>query len=200
MQWPHTDSDMNWVLRAAAKNKRKDGSDQYAGCCQMQKYGLLDDMAASQHSVSTEPRQHIVRPNFREHISYTAQSAPTTPPPQASVTLEDGTEIEIRADSPAREESMEEQMLRRRRREAMVLEDEGRPLSSANIIERIAPEDSLEADRLLRVNLRRRQSLNEHLRSSEAVREILREAQRGELVPENYAPRESRIHDSTHSR
>ena len=133
MQWRHSDTDMNWILRTVAKSKKRYPSDHGAGIVQMEKHGLLDDTASDESLFPATWRPDLVRPNFREHIPSMAQSAPTTP-----LLLEDGTEI-IES-SQAREESVEEQMLRRRRREAMVLEDEGMPLSSANIIERATPE------------------------------------------------------------
>lgn len=136
---------MNWVLRAAAKNKKCPRHHE-AGSIQMEKYGLFDDIttekdtwdaAALRHNLNQAPLARM--PVFHEHLRGNVQSTPTTPPLEASLALGGSTNTELRG-SPAREESVEEQMLRRRRREAMVLEDEGMPLSSANIIERVSPE------------------------------------------------------------
>ena len=129
---------MSWILRTVAKNKKRFASDHDAGSVQMKKYGLLDDTASDESAMAAAYRNNLPRPNFREHIPSMAQSAPTTPLLQASSSAEDRTNL--RGGSQTREESVEEQILRRRRREAMVFEDEGRPISSANIIERSTPE------------------------------------------------------------
>ena len=143
MQRPHPDADMNWILRAAAKNKKSSSRRHKPGSVEMEKYGLLDDVTTEKETMEAIAWRHnqipLARlPVFHEHLRGNAQSTSTTPPLAANISPPDGI---IRVEgSPAREESVEEQMLRRRRREAMVLEDEGMPLSSANIIERVRSE------------------------------------------------------------
>lgn len=138
MRWPHNDFYMRAILSATTNDKRRGPGDRNAGIAQLVDYGLLDDIGRDE-DISGEALRRL---RMREYTIDLTQSAPTTPLSQTSVPIEHGTNL--RGGLQTREESPEEQMLRRRRREAMVFENEGEPLSSASIIERVPESERIE--------------------------------------------------------